>query len=79
MNAFHFSIDDILDFYTLGNFHYLSEVFQSMRQEILNGMTIIIERRFTNAPNETMRRITSNKELEFWIKEQFPQFEEPAN
>lgn len=71
MTTFSFDIETLTDWYSSDN-PLLNEAILSMRENSKTGATILIERKFENAPTEELIKLISLENLNKWILQTFP-------
>ncbi len=70
-----FDIDGLKDRVVMKEPLILEGMLDSMRVRASEGHPIIIEQRYSNAPPDLLARLSSLKEVNDWIKANFPGFD----
>jgi hypothetical protein len=74
MQEMTYSIEALKDMLTMGQDFKLNDTVSSMRSFSKKGYIIIIEQPYSNAAADTIARLNNSKEVDEWIKKNFPRF-----
>lgn len=74
MHEISIDIDSLEDLRAMSDYPKLKATLDSIRDDSSKGNTILIERRYSNAPSDLIIKLSNLKELDQWIEGRFPGF-----